>query len=223
MKIKDLNADERPRELMLKSGAQNLSGAQLLAILLRTGSRSKNVLDVARDLLYSAEGSLNILSEKSLEKMCEVKGIGMDKAVTVAAAFELGRRLNCERDDGKVMITCASKAIRVLRPLFSSMETEELWCLFLKRSRRIISSERISSGGETLTEVNIKKIVRRSLDLKASAVILSHNHPSGNPKPSEADLKMTRKVKQALETFEIMLMDHIIVTEDDYFSFNDEN
>ena len=223
MKIKDLNADERPRELMLKSGAQNLSGAQLLAILLRTGSRSKNVLDVARDLLYSAEGSLNILSDMSLEKMCEVKGIGMDKAVTVAAAFELGRRLNCERDDGKVMITCASKAIRVLRPLFSSMETEELWCLFLKRWRRIISSERISSGGETLTEVNIKKIVRRSLDLKASAVILSHNHPSGNPKPSEADLKMTRKVKQALETFEIMLMDHIIVTEDDYFSFNDEN
>ena len=95
MKIKDLNADERPRELMLKSGAQNLSGAQLLAILLRTGSRSKNVLDVARDLLYSAEGSLNILSDMSLEKMCEVKGIGMDKAVTVAAAFELGRRLNC--------------------------------------------------------------------------------------------------------------------------------
>ena len=223
MKIKDLNADERPRELMLKSGAQNLSDAQLLAILLRTGNRSRNVLDVARDLLYSAEGSLNILSEMSLEKMCEVKGIGMDKAVTVAAAFELGRRLNFERDDGKVMITCASKAIRVLRPLFSSMETEELWCLFLKRSRRIISSERISSGGETLTEVNIKKIVRRSLDLKASAVILSHNHPSGNPKPSEADLKMTRKVKQALETFEIMLMDHIIVTEDDYFSFNDEN
>ena len=223
MKIKDLNADERPRELMLKSGAQNLSGAQLLAILLRTGNRSRNVLDVARDLLYSAEGSLNILSDMSLEKMCEVKGIGMDKAVTVAAAFELGRRLNSERDDGKVMITCASKAIRVLRPLFSSMETEELWCLFLKRSRRIISSERISSGGETLTEVNIKKIVRRSLDLKASAVILSHNHPSGNPKPSEADLKMTRKVKQALETFEIMLMDHIIVTEDDHFSFNDEN
>lgn len=219
MKIKDLNNDEKPRERFISEGAHSLSSAQLLAILLRTGTRNCNVVDVARNLLIQAEGSLATLADMSLESMCRVSGVGPDKAVAVATAFEIGRRVALERREGCVSINSVDDAVKYIRSLFSSMDREEFWAVFLKRSRRVVSCERISEGGETFTDVNIKKVVRRALDHAASAVIVAHNHPSGNPMPSTADIKMTKQLRTALQTFELVLMDHIIIAEGGEYSF----
>lgn len=221
MKITDLNDDEKPREKFLAEGPEYLSAAQLLAILLRTGTRTRNAVDVARDLLAEAGGSYVTLSEMNVEGMCRVCGIGPDKAVAVAAAFEIGRRTAREKESGSEVISSVEDAVNCVRPLFTNMEgREEFWCLYLKRSRRVLARERISSGGETLTDVNIKRIVRRAMHLGASAVIVSHNHPSGNPMPSAADIKATKQLRTALETFDLVLVDHIIVSAGGDYSFN---
>lgn len=223
MKIDQLLPDERPREKVIRRGASSLDTSELLAVLLRTGCRGLNAVDVARLLLRQADNSLLTLERCSLQAMCRVKGVGMDKAVTVAAAMELGKRLALGRllpQGGSV--GCPEDAEAVLRPLFAGEDKEECWCLFLKRSRHVIGSLKVSEGGQTMTEINIKKIVQKALDLGASYVLLSHNHPSGDPSPSAADLQVTQQLKTALEVFEVGLMDHIILSEDRYYSFSED-
>lgn len=220
MKIKDWNAEDMPRERMLSCGPAALSTAELLAILLRTGTREKNVVDVSRELLSSADNSLARLGTMSVEAMEKIDGIGKGKALLLGAAFELGRRLANERDKAPDIINNAEDAVGLLRRSVTTLAREECWCLFLKRSRAVIGSMRISEGGESMTEIDIKRIVARALDLKASAVILSHNHPSADPRPSVADIKLTKQLKQALQMFEIALVDHIIITERKCYSFS---
>lgn len=222
MKIKDWNVEDMPRERMLSLGASALSTAELLAILLRTGTRDRNVVEVSRELLYSADNSLVQLSEMPVESMEKINGIGPGKALVLGAAFDLFRRYSLEKDKLPETIRNAEDAARVLRRLLTADRQEECWCLFLKRSRSLLGYMRISEGGETMTEINIKRIVSRALDLKAASVILSHNHPGGDPRPSIPDIKLTRQLRNALQMFELSLTDHIIMAESSCYSFSME-
>ncbi len=223
MKLKELNSDERPRERMMEKGAASLSNAELVAILLRTGTGRMNVVDVARELLKSAGNKLTAIMTMPQEKMCEIEGIGRSKAVTVAAAFELGRRCALESAvEHKDSITNPKAVYRIMIPEMKSLDHEECWGLFLNRANYIIGREKLSSGGIDSTVIDTKTIARKALEKKATSMILVHNHPSGNPTPGTNDIRETRRLKTALETLGISLTDHVIVSEDSFYSFADE-
>lgn len=223
MKIKDLCADERPREKMLGKGASALSNAELLAILLRTGTEGRNALEVAQILLSAAGGSLTAASRMSVSELCRIDGIGTGKAVTIGAALELGKRLCSEVPDvRKNIIHSPADVYRELSSVLRGLQHEECWILYLSRNNRVISREQLSVGGQSETIVEVKSVVRRALDLRASSLILVHNHPSGNPHPGNADIKLTLNLRKALDTFDISLLDHVIVSDGRYYSFADE-
>ena len=223
MKIKDLCADERPREKMLGKGASALSNAELLAILLRTGTEGRNALEVAQILLSAAGGSLTTASRMSVSELCRIDGIGTGKAVTIGAALELGKRLCSEVPDvRKNIIHSPADVYRELSSVMRGLQHEECWILYLSRNNRVISREQLSVGGQSETIVEVKSVVRRALDLRASSLILVHNHPSGDPHPGNADIKLTLNLRKALDTFDISLLDHVIVSDGRYYSFADE-
>lgn len=220
MKILEIPQNERPRERMIRCGARALSNAELLAIILRTGTGRMNAIDMAAMLLQRTQGRLSSLAQLGVDGMQKIEGIGPGKALQIGAALELARRL-AEEDaaENHQIIKSPADAYHNLIPLFERGHNEECWCLFLKSTRKVIGSMKISSGGESMTFINSKDIVHRALDLGAKAVILAHNHPSGNTAPSIEDIKATEQLKNALDTFEIVLMDHIILGSDSYFSF----
>ena len=223
MKIKDLCHDERPREKMMSKGAEALSNAELLAILLRTGTGGQNVVETAQKLLGMAGGKLSDLSEMPATKMCSICGIGSSKAITVSAARERGKRAAIEASNmERVSITGPEMVFNRILPRLKSLKHEECWVMYLNRANYIIATEKASSGGLEATVVDIKIIVRNAIEKLASSIILIHNHPSGNPTPGTADISLTGKLKKALETFDISLIDHIIVCDDRYYSFSDE-
>lgn len=223
MKIKDLCADERPREKMLGKGASALSNAELLAILLRTGTEGRNALEVAQILLSAAGGSLTAASRMSVSELCRIDGIGTGKAVTIGAALELGKRLCSEVPDvRKNIIHSPADVYRELSSVLRGLQHEECWILYLSRNNKVISREQLSVGGQSETIVEVKSVVRRALDLRASSLILVHNHPSGDPHPGNADIKLTLNLRKALDTFDISLLDHVIVSDGRYYSFADE-
>lgn len=223
MKIKDLCADERPREKMLGKGASALSNAELLAILLRTGTEGRNALEVAQILLSAAGGSLTAASRMSVSELCRIDGIVTGKAVTIGAALELGKRLCSEVPDvRKNIIHSPADVYRELSSVLRGLQHEECWILYLSRNNRVISREQLSVGGQSETIVEVKSVVRRALDLRASSLILVHNHPSGDPHPGNADIKLTLNLRKALDTFDISLLDHVIVSDGRYYSFADE-
>lgn len=223
MKLKDLCLDERPREKMLDRGADSLTNVELLAIILRTGTSRKNVLDLARELLKEADGKLWELARMSNERLCHVAGIGPGKAVSLTAAFELGKRLSQESFcSDKVPMSSPKAVYRLMAPLLRSLDHEECWALYLNNANYLISKDRMTTGGENSTVVDCKAILRRSLDRRASAVILVHNHPSGNPLPSKADVFQTDNLKKALSSCDISLLDHVILSPHGYYSFADE-
>ena len=217
-----MNTEDRPRERLAAKGASALSNAELTAILLRSGGAGINVLDMARDLLVKA-GSLTGLSMMSIDKMMEVRGIGRDKAVMVAAAFELGRRFTAEKtgDDCKP-VTDARQVFELLLPVMKGLDHEECWIIYLNRANRVIGKERLSSGGPVSTVVDTGDILRKALERKAQGIILAHNHPSGSPYPGQADMNETQALKKASATLGISLLDHIILCDSCYYSFADE-
>lgn len=223
MKIKELCMDERPREKMMSKGAESLSNAELLAIMLRTGTADRNVIDVARDLMTRGEGKLNTVASMSIEKLCETEGIGPSKAVTVAAAFELGRR--CASEDiatSRTTISSAKTVFRIMLPLLRGLDHEECWVLYLNRANHLIAKERISIGGLDSTILDSRVIVRKALERKACGIILSHNHPSGSALPGTADIQTTRQLDKALKICDISLLDHVVIASGSYYSFADE-
>lgn len=223
MKLKELCADERPREKMLLKGASSLSNAELLAILIRTGTGRKNVLDVSHELLSSAGGKLNGIMKMSVESLCDINGIGPGKAVTVAAAFELGKRCTQEPIvERKVSVTGPEDVFRMMLPQMRGLDHEECWGLFLNRANYVTGKECLSRGGMDSTIMDVKTIARKALEKRASSMILVHNHPSGSPMPGTADINATGALKKALDTCGITLTDHVIVAEDSYYSFADE-
>ncbi len=223
MKIKELCMDERPREKMLAKGADSLSNTELLAILLRTGTSRMNVIDVAREMLRSADGKLNGIASMSVERLCGIEGIGPAKAVTLAAAFELGRRASGESIiDTRTSISSAKTVFRLMLPILKGLDHEECWVLYLNRANYLIAKEKISSGGLDSTTLDCKTIARKALEKKATGIIIVHNHPSGSALPGQADIQSTRQLSAALKTCDIPLLDHVIIAENSYYSFSDE-
>lgn len=223
MKLKELNKQERPREKMMARGANALTDVELLAILLRTGTSTHNVVDVARELLRTADDRLGEVASMSLDRLRQVEGIGPSKAVAVAAAFELGRRLALEVGMENVpRMDSPAKVYRVMLPLLRDLDHEECWVLFLNKSNGLISKERMTSGGQDFTVMDKRVVVRRAIEKKAVSIILVHNHPSGNAMPSVEDINQTRDLGRALSACGLQLLDHVIVAGASYYSFSDE-
>lgn len=223
MKLKELCVDERPREKMLEKGAAALSDAELLAILLRTGTSGMNVIDVARELLRSADGRLNGVASMPVERLCSVSGIGPGKAVTVAAAFELGRRSATEPFvHDRTPVLSPRTVFRMMLPILRGLDHEECWALFLNRANYVLGKEMMSSGGMDSTVMDVKSVLRRAIERKASGVILVHNHPSGSALPGRADMLQTDALRKALKSCDVQLIDHVVIAEDSWYSFADE-
>lgn len=207
---------------MFARGAEALTDAELLAILLRTGSGERSALDLGRDLLSLAENSLRRLSNLSADFLTGIGGIGSAKAATLLAAFEAGRRSLLPPRSEEVVITDARSVMEIMAPLMSHLDHEECWVLFLNRANRLISRERLSLGGTSSTTLDVKMIMRRAVEKLAGGIILLHNHPSGNARPSKRDIQETDNLKRAARLLEIALLDHIIVAGNRYFSFSEE-
>ena len=223
MRLKELCADEMPREKMLEKGAGALSNVELIAILLRTGRDGLNVIDLAREVLQNGDGTLAGIGEMSIDKLCLIDGIGKSKAITIAAAFELGRRASLQAaSDSGGAISSPQKVFSIMQPVIRDLDHEECWVLFLNKANRLIGKEKISSGGLDSTVIDNRAIIRKAIDKKASAIILVHNHPSGSALPSRADINQTQALNKALKTCDLALTDHVIITRDAYYSFADE-
>lgn len=223
MKLKEMYPDEMPREKMLTKGAGALSNTELLAILLRTGRDGANVIDVARELLFSSGGKLSSLADTSVDTLCLTSGVGPSKAVTVAAAFELGRRAWSETaSDEKLQMVNPKSVFRFMQPFVRHLDHEECWILLLNKANRLIDKILISTGGLDSTVIDNRVIIRKALEKKACGVILVHNHPSGSALPSVNDIKNTQSLNKALKTCDLSLIDHIIIGKDSYYSFADE-
>ena len=222
MKLKELNIEERPRERLIAKGSSALGNAELLAILLRTGSGNKNVLEMSHELLAAA-GSLTELSAMSIDKMQAIGGIGKNKAATVTAAFELGRRFAAEGSRSPCRaITNASQIFSIMFPVLKGIDHEECWILYLNRANHILYKEKESIGGLSSTTIDTNSILRKAIEKKADGIILVHNHPSGNPQPGKADVVETERLKKAAETFSISMLDHVIISDSGYYSFADQ-
>ena len=223
MKLKELCADERPREKMLDKGASSLSNAELLAIMLRTGTGRNNVLEVAQTLLRRVDGRLDDLAAMSVVVLCETTGVGPSKAVTLAAAFELGRRWFSEEGVAKRSKVSSPKDVfRMMYPLLKGLEYEECWAVYLNNANQCLGKDRLSTGGVDSTVLDSKILIRRACEKKATGVILVHNHPSGSAMPSVADINRTKSIRSALKACEMSLVDHVVIGSRNYYSFSDE-
>jgi len=220
--IKDWSVEDRPREKLLKSGVQTLSNAELIALLIGSGTREASAVHVARNILASAGNNLQELAKLTTDDLLKIKGIGTARAITLLAALELGKRKNSSYNGEAVMIKNSQTAYEVLVPTLGGLQHEEFWIIILNRAHKVIKTEKISQGGLTGTVIDTRMILKHALDKRATSLIIAHNHPSGNRKPSDADVKITRKIKNAAEIMDIQVLDHIIVAGDHYFSFADE-
>lgn len=222
LSIKDWAEDDRPREKMMKKGIGSLSNAELIAILFGTGTRNESAVELARKLLDNADNNLNTLARQELKQLCKIKGIGDAKAISVLTALELGKRRNIEEVIERKKISSSKDANEIFGPLLRDLPHEEFWILLLNRSNIIIDKKRISQGGIAGTVTDIRIILKTALDNMACGIIMSHNHPSGNNKPSNEDIALTKKIKDASKLLDVNIIDHIIVANDKYFSFADE-
>ena len=221
--IKNWSEDDRPREKLLHKGRLALSDAELIAILIGSGSRDESAVSLSKRILASVEHQLNALGKLSVQQLMEFKGIGEAKAITIVAAAELGRRRKAESTPDKVKITSSKAVFELLQPIMGELSHEEFYILYLNNSNKVISTFQLSKGGITGTLVDVRLVFKRALEFGATAVIMAHNHPSGTLQPSSADKAITTKMRQAGEILDIKVLDHLIITENDYFSFSDNN
>jgi DNA repair protein RadC len=223
MRIKDMIPEERPREKMRLRGARALSNAELIAILLGSGTGGKNVMEIAQELLATADGKLTLLWAMPLERIIQQKGVGEVRAYSIAAAMELGRRSMAENAiSDKRPVTSPEMVFRLMMPCLRNLDHEECWAIYLNRANYILGKEMICSGSLESTLVDARRIVRRAIEKQSSQVVLVHNHPSGSPLPGQADIHQTDRVRNALASVEISLMDHVIIADDSFFSFSEE-
>ncbi len=220
--IKDWAVDDRPREKMLTKGSDTLSNAELLAILIGSGTSKKSALDLARELLETANNSLKKLSRFSVHRIQKISGIGPAKAVAIEAALELSRRRAAEPNEEENFVKTSNDAFRFIQPFLRDKQHEEFHLICLNQRNKIVSHFRVSDGGISSTNVDIRKIMKLILDAVAVSIIIAHNHPSGNREPSENDISITKRIAEAVAVFDIKLLDHIIVADDSYTSFSDE-
>lgn len=222
LNIKQWADEDRPREKLLNKGIQSLSDAELIAILLGSGSRELTAVELAKHILGSVQHNLGQLGKKNVHELMQFKGIGEAKAISLIAAMEIGRRRKIDDLTDKKKITASRDVFEFFQPLLCDLPHEEFWVLFLNRSNKIIDKLKISQGGISGTIIDVRIILKAALERLASSVILCHNHPSGNLQPSQADRSITDKLKEASKLLDIALLDHIIVTDTNHFSFLDE-
>jgi len=221
--IKNWSDDDKPREKLVSKGRSVLSDAELIAILIGSGSRSESAVELSKRILAFVDNNLNELGRLSVKQLMAFKGIGEAKAVTIAAALEVGRRRRGE-DSLKIEKIGSSKdAFHLLQPIMGDLEHEEFWILYLNNSNKVLRKTQMSKGGITGTLVDVRLVIKETLQLGAVAIILAHNHPSGTLRPSTADKQITQKIKGACETMDIKVLDHLIITQKTYYSFADEN
>nr|WP_319997998.1 DNA repair protein RadC [uncultured Draconibacterium sp.] len=222
LNIKDWAVEDRPREKLLSKGPRSLSDAELIAILIGSGNIEETAVELSRRILASANNNLNELGRKSIDFLIKFQGIGEAKAVTIAAALELGKRRKEADVFNKKQITGSKDAAEYFQPMLGDLNHEEFWILLLNRGNRIIDSFMVSQGGISGTVIDVRLILKNALDKMASAIILCHNHPSGTMQASNADLNITRKIKSAAEIMDISVLDHIIIGQNNYLSLADE-
>ena len=222
LNIKDWAVEDRPREKLLSKGPRSLSDAELIAILIGSGNIEETAVELSRRILASADNKLNELGRKSIDFLIKFQGIGEAKAVTIAAALELGKRRKEADVFNKKQITGSKDAAEYFQPMLGDLNHEEFWILLLNRGNRIIDSFMVSQGGISGTVIDVRLILKNALDKMASAIILCHNHPSGTMQASNADLNITRKIKSAAEIMDISVLDHIIIGQNNYLSLADE-
>ncbi len=214
--------DDRPREKLLMKGAEALSNSELLAILIINGNKEKSAIDLAKDVLKLGKNNLPELSKLTVKELTKVKGIGEAKAVTIIAALELGRRRQASAPREKQIVSNSNEIAIYLQTLLKDHRREVFAVVFLNRANKINHFEIVSEGGMTGTVADPRVILKKALDYDAVSLILCHNHPSGSLKPSRADEELTHKIKEAAKYFDIKVLDHLIVSDDGYYSFADE-
>jgi len=222
LSIKDWDTKDRPREKLLSLGESVLSNAELLAILIGSGNAEESAVRLMQRLLASSKHKLKALQQLSVEQMTVLKGIGKVKAIKIKAALALAHRLALEEVPERVKLNQSTIVYQIAKPLLGHLKHEEFWVFYLNQSHRLMEPKCLSRGGIAQASVDIRLALKRALELGATALILAHNHPSGNLAPSTADKTLTRKFKHATTTMELMLLDHLIVAEQGYFSFADE-
>lgn len=219
--IKNWSQDDQPREKLRDKGKAALSDAELVAILIGSGNTDESAVALCKRILASANNNLSELGKLSIKQLTAFKGIGEAKAISIIAALELGRRRRGADALERKKITSSISVFELMQPVIGDLPHEEFWVVFLNNSNKVIQKNQLSKGGITGTLVDVRLVLKTALEVGATALILSHNHPSGTLKPSQSDVNITQKLKLAAEHLDLKVLDHIIVTENAYFSFAD--
>ncbi len=220
--IKNWADDDKPREKLVLKGRSVLSDAELIAILIGSGSKQESAVELSKRILASVNHNLNELGKLSVNQLKQFKGIGEAKAVSIAAALEVGRRRRGDDAEKISKISSSRDAFELLYPLMGELEHEEFWIVYLNNSNKVIHKSQLSKGGITGTLVDVRLVMKKALELGAIGIVLAHNHPSGTLKPSAADKQITKKLQNAAEALDIKVLDHIILTQHSYLSFADK-
>ena len=213
--------EDRPREKMASLGAEALSNAELLAILIGSGSTKESAVDLMKRVLADSKNNLNTLGKMSIHELCQYNGIGEAKAITILAACELGKRRQMESPEERPDLGTATRLYNYMHPIMQDLDVEEFWVLLLNQHYRLIKKVRISHGGITETAVDIRIIMREAVLANTTILAVCHNHPSGNLKPSRQDDELTKSIKRACELMHIHFLDHVIITDGQYYSYHE--
>lgn len=219
--IKNWSEDDRPREKLLNKGRSALTDAELIAILIGSGNRDESAVGLSKRILASTENNLTQLGKHSIKELTQFKGIGEAKAVTIAAALELGRRRSSSEALHRKHISSSATVFELLQPIIGDLMHEEFWIVYLNNANNVLQKQQLSKGGITGTLVDNRLVLKTALELGAVSLVLAHNHPSGTLKPSQADIQVTEKLKTAATSLDIKILDHLIITEKAYYSFAD--
>ncbi|QJP34463.1 JAB domain-containing protein [Nonlabens sp. Ci31] len=220
--IKDWSLNDRPREKLLHKGSSSLSDAELIAILIGSGTRKMSAVELSRIILNDAQNSLDILGKKSLKELLKYKGIGEAKAISIAAAMELGKRRAMEMPEALPKIKSSKDAFKIMQPIIGELPHEEFWVMLLDNAHKVLEKKNISIGGITGTLVDVRLVFKKAIEAGAVAMVLAHNHPSGNLQPSVQDQSLTHKLVEAGKLLDIKVLDHLIITQQSFYSFADE-
>lgn len=222
MSIKQLAEDDRPREKFLLKGSASLSDSELLAIILKMGHKEESAVALARRILQSVDHNWHNLSKLSVKDLTKFKGIGEVKAIEILTALEIGKRRASQEVPDRKIITGSSDAYLLLKPYLADLQTEEFWAIFLNQANRVLKYTRLTQGGITNSVVDVRILFKIALEHFATGVIVAHNHPSGNLKPSRDDIDITKKISEGGKLLQIQLIDHLILNQTSYFSFAEE-
>ncbi|MCR4957493.1 MAG: DNA repair protein RadC [Prevotella sp.] len=214
--------EDRPREKMARLGPQALSDAELLAILVGSGSPKEDAVSLMKRILNDCNNNLNTLGKKTIDDLCRFNGVGPAKAITILAACELGKRRQMETPEERPDLSTATLVYRHMHPVMQDMDTEEFWALYLNQNFRLIKKTRIAHGGISEVSVDVRIVMREAVLCNATVLVVCHNHPSGSIRPSQSDISLTQSIKRACEVMRLKLLDHIIVADGQYYSFHEQ-